>query len=206
MGITNRLPVNAQALAAVAARMRLDELGATGDPAVRAQIDRAVDALGAGDPCRFAERGRTIDAGLLRALVSHAGARSRREPRASGRLDAGQSGSPAGAGLGVRRSCTTDHGCGPRCGRTDPRCRNRRRESCNRFLHDPSRRDRRRDRSLRAGALARTGERRRRVADTGEHRDRSGDPDFKLGPGLGQRITTGTRPTEDIYPSWRPVR
>ena len=47
MGLTNRLLTNAQALSAVAARLRLDELGEEGDPAVRAQLDRVIDALDA---------------------------------------------------------------------------------------------------------------------------------------------------------------
>jgi hypothetical protein len=46
MGLTNRLLVNAQALAALTARLRLDELGVDVDPAVRAQLDRVVEALG----------------------------------------------------------------------------------------------------------------------------------------------------------------
>ena len=46
MGLVNRLLVSAQALAAVTARLRLDEQGERGDPAVRAQLDRVVEALG----------------------------------------------------------------------------------------------------------------------------------------------------------------
>lgn len=46
MGLTNRLLANAIALSAVSARLRLDELGAEGDPAVRAQLDRVTEALG----------------------------------------------------------------------------------------------------------------------------------------------------------------
>ncbi|HSK17169.1 MAG TPA: class I SAM-dependent methyltransferase [Gaiellaceae bacterium] len=46
MGLTTRLLANAQALAAVAARLRLEELGVEGDPAVNAQLDRVIDALG----------------------------------------------------------------------------------------------------------------------------------------------------------------
>ncbi|CAN5300129.1 hypothetical protein BH20ACT13_BH20ACT13_12940 [soil metagenome] len=48
MGLTNRLLTSAQALAAVTALLRLDELGVQGDPAVRAQLERVVDALGVG--------------------------------------------------------------------------------------------------------------------------------------------------------------
>lgn len=47
MGLSSRLLTNAQALAALVARMRLDAMGVEGDPAVRAQLERVVDALGA---------------------------------------------------------------------------------------------------------------------------------------------------------------
>jgi ubiquinone/menaquinone biosynthesis C-methylase UbiE len=46
MGLTNRLLANAIALSAVAARLGLDESGAEGDPAVRAQLDRVIAELG----------------------------------------------------------------------------------------------------------------------------------------------------------------
>lgn len=46
MGLTNRLLGSAQTLSAVAARLHLDQLGVEGDPAVREQLDRVVDALG----------------------------------------------------------------------------------------------------------------------------------------------------------------
>jgi len=46
MGLTNRLLANALALSAVSARLRLDELGAEGDPAVREQLDRVIEELG----------------------------------------------------------------------------------------------------------------------------------------------------------------
>jgi SAM-dependent methyltransferase len=46
MGVTNRLLANALALSAVSARLKLDALGETGDPALRAQLDRVVDELG----------------------------------------------------------------------------------------------------------------------------------------------------------------
>ena len=49
MSLVNRLLGNTQALAAVTARLRLDELGERGDPAVRAQLDRVVAALGLED-------------------------------------------------------------------------------------------------------------------------------------------------------------
>ena len=47
MALSNRLLTDAQALAALTARLRLDELGVEGDPDVRVQLDRVVDALGA---------------------------------------------------------------------------------------------------------------------------------------------------------------
>lgn len=47
MELSNRLLTNAQGLAALAARLRLDQLGVEGDPAVRALLDQALDALGA---------------------------------------------------------------------------------------------------------------------------------------------------------------
>ena len=45
MGLTNRLLASALALSAVAARVRLDQLGDDGDPALRAQLDRVLDEL-----------------------------------------------------------------------------------------------------------------------------------------------------------------
>ena len=49
MGRATRLLVGAQALAALTARLRLEEEGLDGDRAVRAELDRAVDALGLAD-------------------------------------------------------------------------------------------------------------------------------------------------------------
>jgi SAM-dependent methyltransferase len=46
MGLTNRLLASALALSALAARVRLDQLGEEGDPALRAQLDRVLDELG----------------------------------------------------------------------------------------------------------------------------------------------------------------
>jgi len=51
MGQANRLLMRAQALAALTARLRLDELEVDGDPAVRAQLDRVVEALGLQEDC-----------------------------------------------------------------------------------------------------------------------------------------------------------
>jgi len=46
MGLVNRLLASGLALAALAARLRLDQLGTDGDAAVRAQLDRVTDVLG----------------------------------------------------------------------------------------------------------------------------------------------------------------
>jgi SAM-dependent methyltransferase len=46
MGLTNRLLANALALAAVAAHLRLEELGEQADPALREQLDRVLEELG----------------------------------------------------------------------------------------------------------------------------------------------------------------
>jgi SAM-dependent methyltransferase len=46
MALTNRLLASAITLAAIAARLRLDELGMEGDPTVRTQLDRVADVLG----------------------------------------------------------------------------------------------------------------------------------------------------------------
>jgi SAM-dependent methyltransferase len=51
MGLTTRLLVQAQALAALTARLRLAERGAAGDPALRPQLDRVVDCLDARELC-----------------------------------------------------------------------------------------------------------------------------------------------------------
>ncbi len=45
MAVTVPLIASAEAAAALAARMRLDELGEDGDPTVRAALDRVVSAL-----------------------------------------------------------------------------------------------------------------------------------------------------------------
>jgi precorrin-6B methylase 2 len=49
MGLTNRLLANALALSALSARLKLDELGEPGDPALREQLDRVADELGVRD-------------------------------------------------------------------------------------------------------------------------------------------------------------
>lgn len=57
MRLSGRLLGDAQALAALAARLRLDELGVEGDPAVRAQLDRVVDTFGVRDQISELEEG-----------------------------------------------------------------------------------------------------------------------------------------------------
>ena len=57
MGLTNRLLAHSLALSAVSARLKLDELGETGDPALRAQLDRVLDELGVADEVAALEPG-----------------------------------------------------------------------------------------------------------------------------------------------------
>lgn len=73
MGLTNRLLPSAQALAALAARVRLEELGLDGDPAVRAQLDRVVDELGARDDVEaLDERERPVVVSFARSYLAQA--------------------------------------------------------------------------------------------------------------------------------------
>jgi hypothetical protein len=53
----HRLLANALALAAIAARLRLDELGEPADPALREQLDRVLDELGVRDQLDDLEAG-----------------------------------------------------------------------------------------------------------------------------------------------------
>ncbi len=71
--LSNRLLTNAQGLAAVAARLRLDQLGVEGDPAVRAQLDRALDALGAREHVQGLEEGeRSMLLAFVRSYLAQA--------------------------------------------------------------------------------------------------------------------------------------
>lgn len=73
MGLSNRLLTNAQGLAALVARLRLDELGVDGDPAVRAQLDRVVDALGASEHLEQLEEGeRSVVVSFARSYLAQA--------------------------------------------------------------------------------------------------------------------------------------
>jgi SAM-dependent methyltransferase len=66
MELTNRLLVSTHALAALAARLRLDQLGADGDAAVRAQLDRVIGVLGVQDQLD------ALDAGERAVLLAFA--------------------------------------------------------------------------------------------------------------------------------------
>lgn len=73
MGLSNRLLTNAQGLAALVARLRLDELGVDGDPAVRAQLDRVVDALGAREHLEQLDEGeRSVVVSFARSYLAQA--------------------------------------------------------------------------------------------------------------------------------------
>ncbi len=73
MGLTNRLLADAQALAALAARLRLDELEVEGDPAVRAQLDRVLGELGVRESVEALEPGeRSVLASFARSYLRQA--------------------------------------------------------------------------------------------------------------------------------------
>ena len=73
MGLSNRLLTDAQALAALTARLRLDELGVEGDPAVGAQLDRVVDALGAREHVEGLDEGeRSVVLSFARSYLAQA--------------------------------------------------------------------------------------------------------------------------------------
>ena len=60
LALTTRLLTQAEALAALVARLKLDAVGEPGDPDVAAQLDRVLDAIGASDLCAsLDERERT---------------------------------------------------------------------------------------------------------------------------------------------------
>jgi ubiquinone/menaquinone biosynthesis C-methylase UbiE len=69
---TNRLLTSAQALAAVTARLRLDELGVQGDPSVRAQLDRVVDALRVGSLDELDASDRSVLVSFARSYLGQA--------------------------------------------------------------------------------------------------------------------------------------
>src|SRR5215207_4351599 len=115
MGLSNRLLTNAQALAALTARLRLDDLGIEGDPSVRAELDRVVDALGAREHVQeLGEGERSVV--LSFALVPRPGAGSRRESRPGGVVELRRSRAARGAGVGLRGGGTSDRGSRARHG------------------------------------------------------------------------------------------
>ena len=126
MGLSNRLLTDAQALAALAARLRLDELGIEGDPAVRAQLDRVVDALGAREHVEGLDRSeRGVLVSFVRSYLAQAldlveeparaGAWSYSDPvllQAQGAASAVVAGLIADAGLGTAGARILDVGTG----------------------------------------------------------------------------------------------
>jgi len=72
MGLTNRLLTSAQVLAAVTARLRLDELGEQGDPDARAQLDRVIDALGVDSLDELDARERSVLVSFARSYLAQA--------------------------------------------------------------------------------------------------------------------------------------
>jgi SAM-dependent methyltransferase len=126
MVLSNRLLTEAQALAALTARLRLDEQGVEGDPAVRAQLDRVIDALGARTHVEGLDVGeRAIVASFARSYLAQAldlvedparaGAWSYTDPvllEAQGSASAGVARLIAAAGLGTESSRILDVGTG----------------------------------------------------------------------------------------------
>jgi SAM-dependent methyltransferase len=73
MGLVMRLLTQAQALAAVTARLRLDDMDGAGDPALLAQLDRVVDALHAREIVDgLSPRERAILVGFARSYLRQA--------------------------------------------------------------------------------------------------------------------------------------
>ena len=68
--LTTRLITQAEALAALVARLKLDAAGEPGDPEVTAQLDRVVDLVGAADLCaNLDERQRTTVIGHVTTML-----------------------------------------------------------------------------------------------------------------------------------------
>lgn len=126
MGLANRLLTSAQALAAVAARARLDDVGLEADPAVRVQLDRVVDELGVRDDIRTLDEGeRAMVVAFVRSYLAQAldlvdeparqGAWSYSDPtllRAQGSASAAVARLIAEAGLGSPGARILDVGTG----------------------------------------------------------------------------------------------
>ena len=126
MGLSNRLLTDAQALAALAARLHLDELGVEGDPAVRAQLDRVIEALDAREHVEaLDEAERSVLLSFVRSYLAQAldlvenpgraGAWSYADPvllQAQGSASAVVAGLIADAGLGSSDARILDVGTG----------------------------------------------------------------------------------------------
>lgn len=84
IGLSNRLLTNVQGLAAIAARLRLDQLVVEGDPAVRVQLDRALDALGAREHVQELDEGeRSMLLAFARSYLEYSSPQHRRGPLAA---------------------------------------------------------------------------------------------------------------------------
>src|SRR5712691_6608335 len=71
--LTTRLITQAEALAALVARLKLDATGEPGDPEVTAQLDRVLDLIGATDLCaNLDERERTTVIGHATTMLRQA--------------------------------------------------------------------------------------------------------------------------------------
>lgn len=73
LAMTTRLLTQAESLAALVARLKLDAAGESGDSEVRAQLDRVLDAIGATDLCSsLDERQRTTVIGHANTMLRQA--------------------------------------------------------------------------------------------------------------------------------------
>ena len=126
MELSNRLLTNAQGLAALAARLRLDQLGVEGDPAVRAELDHALEALGVREQVQELDEGeRSMLLAFARSYLAQgldlvddparAGAWSHTDPvllEAQGTASAVVARLIADAGLGTANARILDVGTG----------------------------------------------------------------------------------------------
>ncbi len=73
LALTTRLLTQAESLAALVARLKLDAAGEPGDPQITAQLDRVMDVIGATDLCaNLDERGRTTVIGHATTMLRQA--------------------------------------------------------------------------------------------------------------------------------------
>ena len=126
MGTSSRLLSQAQALAALTARLRLDELGEDGDPAVREQLDRVIDLLAVREHVEGVEPGeRAVVVALAHSYLRQAlelvddpvraGSWTSDDPvllQAQGSASAAVARLIAGAGLGFEGARILDVGTG----------------------------------------------------------------------------------------------